>query len=97
MSKCSYCAWGGGLHDPHCPDNKETHSFISDFSDSNSSEGEWVVKWKPEEKKLWHEGWNDGRQGRDPQRDEPVYRLGYTRGQVALEEYENGYDPVWMN
>lgn len=86
---CSLCGWGGGLHDLHCPDNKETHTVLCD--------GEWVIKFVPAEKILWHEGWVDGRAGRDPQKDEPVYLLGYSRGQVALEEYENGYDPVWMS
>lgn len=90
MSTCSFCAWGSGLHDPHCPSNKETHSFVSD-------DGEWVAKFRPSEVRVWNEGWTDGRRGCDPQQDNLVYQLGYSRGQVALEEYENGYDPVWMS
>ncbi len=42
---------------------------------------------------IWEEGYADGRIGTEPTNTGKVYRLGYGRGIVALESYENGYDP----
>jgi len=49
----------------------------------------------PQEKNNdWEQGYSDGRAGLPNQRDDPVYLLGYGRGVVALEEAENGFDPI---
>ena len=45
-------------------------------------------------KTLWEAGYKKGRGGQEPTNDDPVYMLGYGRGVVALEEAENGFDPV---
>lgn len=39
-------------------------------------------------------GYRDGRYGLDlSDKENMAYRLGWCRGVVALEEYENGHDP----
>jgi len=60
-------------------------------------DGEWATIFNAARKKLYDQGWIDGRQGKRPQQDDPTYRLGFREGECALEEYENGYDPVWMS
>jgi len=83
MSNCVWCGWDKGLHDQYCPDNKETHIVLN-------NDGEWVIRFLPEEKIFWRVGWDDARGRRNPQMDNPVYVLGFLAGEVAREEYENG-------
>lgn len=42
----------------------------------------------------WMEGYSDGRRGSSSNSEDPSYSLGYDRGLVALEEAENGFNPV---
>jgi len=45
--------------------------------------------------RVWLLGYQDGRAGRAKALpDDPTYILGYTRGECAAEEAENGFDPV---
>lgn len=83
--RCEYCKWDDGKHNPHCP-----YQIIL-------RDAEWVTKLIPAIRKLYHEGWDDGRAGKEEQQNDPTYRLGFCEGARALEEYENGYDPVWMS
>lgn len=48
------------------------------------------------ERKLYEKGWEDGRQAKPETSDHPAYKLGYGNGMCALEEYENGFDPRFM-
>lgn len=82
---CEYCKWNGGKHDPHCP-----YQFVL-------RDAEWVIKFVPAVRKLYDEGWDDGRARKEMRSDDPTYRLGWLAGECALEEYENGYDPVSMS
>lgn len=44
--------------------------------------------------KTWDAGYRTGRSGKPKPTDaSATYSLGYGRGVVALEEYENGHDP----
>lgn len=43
---------------------------------------------------TWNSGNNDGSSGKEPKQiDDKVYMLGWSRGVIALEERQNGYDP----
>jgi hypothetical protein len=48
----------------------------------------------PENLESWQLGQSHGRGGQDPLSDSPVYVMGWLRGNVALEEAENGCDWV---
>ena len=41
----------------------------------------------------WQRGRDDGRDGKQPLSDSPVYVLGWKVGEIALEEQQNGHDP----
>lgn len=42
----------------------------------------------------WEAGWNHGRDGAEAMNPaQPVYMLGYRKGEAALEEAQNGHDP----
>lgn len=43
--------------------------------------------------KIFDQGETDGRQGRQKTSVDATYRLGYSLGNCALEEVENGFDP----
>jgi hypothetical protein len=44
---------------------------------------------------IWRLGWDCGRSGKKfPEEASPTYRLGHHRGEVALEEAQNGHDIV---
>jgi hypothetical protein len=43
----------------------------------------------------FRKGWDEGKSGAlNPSSDEPAFVLGFHRGEVALEEAQNGFDPV---
>lgn len=42
----------------------------------------------------WDRGQSDGRRGQPSASDDSTYSLGYSRGAAALEEAENGFNPV---
>lgn len=84
---CRYCNWRDGHHDPKCPELAQEGSIERKL---------YMVSWE--------DGYRDGRAGtekffqypstpkeeHDQTLTEAAYLLGYGRGEVALEEAENG-------
>lgn len=42
---------------------------------------------------IYQDGWNDGRTGKPAKSKEPAYLMGYSNGECAAEEAENGWRP----
>lgn len=47
-----------------------------------------------ERREIWQGGFNDGRAGKTEMSQNATYLLGYGVGIVALEEAQNGFNPV---
>ena len=45
-----------------------------------------------EKRVEYDRGYKQGRAGKDSESDDPSYRLGYCKGESALEEAQNGCD-----
>lgn len=43
----------------------------------------------------WDRGWREGRRGKEsPTGASKLFKMGWGRGNIALEESQNGFDPV---
>lgn len=47
-----------------------------------------------ERQRIWQEGYEDGRSGKEEMSQNVTYLLGFNHGAVAFEEAQNGFDPV---
>ena len=83
MDRCHYCGYSKGGHNPNCPHPSPKLDFAP----------------KPWTRQVqtWDRGYRYGRAGvneRVPTDNDPIYLLGWSQGNVALEEYENGHQ-MW--
>jgi hypothetical protein len=49
------------------------------------------------EMEIWRRGYRAGRSGKEPDQTGKVYRMGWNRGNVALESFENDSRRCWAD
>lgn len=87
--ECQYCRWKDGRHDSACPLLAKNQVVSQGELFAGDNLRKTIA--------IYERGYCDGRCGRRSAENNPVYMLGWGRGDCALEEYENGHDDRFDN